>query len=170
MKKNAHCSYCGHVYAADQAWPRKCSSCGNITWINPIPVAVCLLPVDGGLLCVRRAISPGEGKLGLPGGYIDLNETWQQAIVRELNEETGITIDASEIEHFSTRSSTLGDGVILIFGRARARTWAELEPAIRIDKEEVSELVIARGPDGFAFPLVTQVVGEYFSASAEVTP
>ena len=89
MKKNAHCSYCGHAYAVDQAWPRKCLSCGNTTWVNPIPGAVCLLPIDDGLLCVRRAIPPGEGKLALPGGYIDQNETWQQAVARELGVPAG---------------------------------------------------------------------------------
>ena len=168
MKKNAHCSYCGHAYAVDQAWPRKCLSCGNTTWVNPIPVAVCLLPVDGGLLCVRRAIPPGEGKLALPGGYIDQNETWQRAVARELFEETGIRIDPDEIEHFRTHSSTLGDNVLLVFGRARPRTWAELEPTIKIDKGEVSEVVVARGADGFAFPLHIQAVGEFFAAGLGV--
>ena len=76
MKKNSFCSYCGRAFVADQPWPRKCASCGQFTYVNPIPVAVCLLPVEGGLLCVRRAIPPGAGKLALPGGFIDVHETW----------------------------------------------------------------------------------------------
>src|SRR5207245_9741277 len=119
-------------------------------WVNPIPVAVCLLPVDGGLLCVRRAIPPGKGKLALPGGYIDQNETWQRAVARELFEETGIRIDPDEVEHFRTHSSTLGDNVLLVFGRARPRTWAEVDPTIKIDKTVGAEAVVARGSDGLA--------------------
>src|SRR5205814_8192464 len=89
LKKHSHCSYCGAAYPADAPFPRTCSPCGNTTWVNPIPVAVCLLPVDGGLLVIRRAIPPKVGELALPGGYVDLSETWQQAAARELEEETG---------------------------------------------------------------------------------
>jgi ADP-ribose pyrophosphatase YjhB (NUDIX family) len=166
MKKNAHCSYCGHAFAPEQPWPRRCASCGSMSFVNPIPVAVCLLPVDGGLLCVRRAIPPGQGKLALPGGYIDLNETWQQAAARELFEETGIVIDADEIEHFRTHSSRLGDGILLIFGRARERTWDSL-PAF-VPTEETSETTVIKGATELAFPLHTQALTEYFAALATV--
>lgn len=165
MKRNAHCSYCGHAFAENQTWPRTCASCNSMSYVNPIPVAVCLLPVDGGLLCVRRAIPPGQGQLALPGGFIDLNETWQQAAARELFEETGITIDPDEIEHFRTHSSRLGDGVLLIFGRARPRTWANL-PAFQ-PTNETSETVVITGAQPLAFPLHTQAVLEYFAASVE---
>jgi ADP-ribose pyrophosphatase YjhB (NUDIX family) len=162
MKKNAHCSYCGHPFAENQPWPRKCASCSCTSFVNPIPVAVCLLPVDGGLLCVRRAIPPGQGKIALPGGFIDLNETWQQAAARELFEETGIAIDAEEVEHFRTVSSRLGDGVLLVFGRARERTWAGLPPFTPTGEADAT--VVIRGPQELAFPLHTQAVAEYFAA------
>ncbi len=161
MKKNSHCSYCGQAFAPNQPWPRKCVSCGHVSFVNPIPVAVCLLPVEGGLLCVRRAIPPGQGMLALPGGYIDLHETWQQAAARELFEETGIRIDAGEIRHFRTHSSTLGDGVLLIFGTARERTWGSLPPFQA--NEEIAETVVLQGPQELAFPLHTQAVHEYFA-------
>src|SRR5438552_4278413 len=144
MKKHAHCSWCGAPFAADQAWPRRCAGCDNFTYRNPIPVAVCLLPVDGGLLCVRRAIPPAAGKLALPGGYVDWQETWQQAAARELFEETGTRIDADEIRHFRTHSSSLGDGVLLIFGTAGERTRGSLAPFC--PNEEISETVVIAGP------------------------
>ena len=162
MPRNSHCSFCGRRFDAGQPWPRQCAGCGNLSFVNPIPVAVCLLPVDGGLLCVRRAIPPGQGGLALPGGYIDLNETWQQAAARELFEETGIVIEAGEVEHFATHSSTLGDGVIVIFGRARERTWDSLPPFR--PTEEASETAVIRGPQELAFPLHSRVVGDYFAS------
>src|SRR5438477_926240 len=160
MQKHSHCSYCGHRFGEDQAWPRRCLACDNTSFVNPVPVAVCLLPVDGGLLCVRRAIPPGEGKLALPGGYVDLHETWQQAAARELFEETGITIDPGEVEHFRTLSSTQGDGVLLVFGRTRPRTRAGL-PAFT-PTAEAAEVVVIRAPQELAFPLHTQAVRDYF--------
>src|SRR5688572_992089 len=96
-KRNSHCSYCGQPYTAEQSWPRQCAGCNNISYLNPTPVAVVLLPVDGGLLTIRRSIEPKKGMLALPGGFINYGESWQQGGARELYEETGIQIDAAEI-------------------------------------------------------------------------
>jgi ADP-ribose pyrophosphatase YjhB (NUDIX family) len=160
MNRHAHCGYCGAKFVAEQAWPRLCAGCGCTSYVNPTPVAVCLLPVGDGLLCVRRAIPPAAGQLALPGGYIDRAETWQQAVARELFEETGLRIDAAEVEHFRTVSSDRGDGVLLVFGRARPRgpdIQSEFVPTA-----ETSELVVIRGATELAFPLHTQAVAEYF--------
>src|SRR5215813_3436542 len=97
FQKNQHCSFCGNRFDESQLFPRTCSHCNNITYINPLPVAVLLLPVDDGLLLIRRNIEPQMGKLALPGGFINLGESWQMAAARELFEETGIEIDAKEI-------------------------------------------------------------------------
>ncbi|MFZ0545629.1 MAG: NUDIX domain-containing protein, partial [Candidatus Promineifilaceae bacterium] len=77
--KNTHCSYCGRPFSPDQPWPRTCSHCHNTTFVNPIPVAVLLQPVGEKLLVVRRGIEPGNGKLALPGGFMELGESWQTA-------------------------------------------------------------------------------------------
>ena len=74
-RKNSHCSYCGRPFAEGQPWPRTCAGCARVSYLNPLPVAVLLLPAGGGLLCVRRAIEPGKGLLALPGGFIDVAET-----------------------------------------------------------------------------------------------
>jgi len=45
---------------------------------------------DGALLLVRRAERLSEGgKWGLPGGFLDRNETLAEGVLRELREETG---------------------------------------------------------------------------------
>jgi ADP-ribose pyrophosphatase YjhB (NUDIX family) len=45
---------------------------------------------DGALLLVQRAAAlPQGGKWGLPGGFLDRDETLTQGVVRELREETG---------------------------------------------------------------------------------
>ena len=163
MSKHAHCGYCGNRFVAEQTWPRLCAGCGQTSYVNPTPVAVCLLPVGDGLLCVRRAIPPGVGQLALPGGYIDRSESWQQAAARELFEETGLRIDPAEVEHFRTLSSDRGDGVLLVFGRAKPRgpeVLAGFAPT-----RETSELVVVRGATELAFPLHTRVVAEFFGAA-----
>ena len=42
------------------------------------------------LLMVRRGRSPGAGKWSIPGGRVEPGETPEQAVVRELMEETGV--------------------------------------------------------------------------------
>ncbi len=159
--KNAHCSFCGKAFAKDQPWPRTCAGCNSVSYVNPIPVAVLLLPVDNGLLCVRRAIEPGKGKLALPGGYVDFAETWQQAAARELQEEAGVSIDPAAIRDFYARSSTAGDGTLLIFGvgpRLASDDMPTFSPT-----EETSVRIVIRDVQPLAFPLHTDTVRDYFA-------
>jgi ADP-ribose pyrophosphatase YjhB (NUDIX family) len=156
-KRNSHCSHCGQRFDDGAAWPRTCAGCGEITYQNPTPVAVVLVPVDGGLLTVRRAIPPHVGALALPGGYVNLGETWQEAGAREVLEETGVVIDPAGIVDFRTIS---GDTTVLIFGVARPLTGI---PSLSAPNDEVSELVILRDPEPLAFPSHTKVVAQYFA-------
>ena len=75
----AHCTFCGARFPPGRPWPRRCGACGVTSYLNPKPVAVALQPVGAGLLVVRRGIPPAEDALALPGGYIDVGETWQEA-------------------------------------------------------------------------------------------
>ena len=47
---------------------------------------------DGRLLLIKRGHEPGIGLWTLPGGRIELGETDQQAVVREIQEETGLLV------------------------------------------------------------------------------
>ena len=44
------------------------------------------------VLLVRRGNEPSKGKLGIPGGVVELGETAEEAVVREVEEETGIRV------------------------------------------------------------------------------
>ncbi|MCI0579032.1 MAG: methyltransferase domain-containing protein [Chloroflexi bacterium] len=125
---------------------------------NPLPVAVVLQPVDGGLLAVRRAIEPGRGKLALPGGYVELGESWQAAGAREVWEETGVAIDPAGLRPFDVHSAP--DGTLLVFGLARPLAAADLPPFT--PTPEADERVVITGPQELAFSLHTQVVQDYF--------
>lgn len=157
-EKNSHCSFCGAA-APPQPFPRTCPICRKTTYVNPVPVSVLLLPIDGGLVTIRRAIEPHRGLLALPGGFIDLGESWQHACVRELREETGISLEQERVHLFDVHSAP--DGTLLVFGIAPELPLSAL-PAF-VPNSETSELVLLRTPTTLAFPLHTRVAAAYFA-------
>ena len=48
---------------------------------------------DGKLLMVRRASRRGRGNWQIPGGFVEQDETMEQAVVREVEEESGVTAE-----------------------------------------------------------------------------
>jgi ADP-ribose pyrophosphatase YjhB (NUDIX family) len=51
----------------------------------------------GRLLLIRRGHEPGAGLWSLPGGRIEPGETHQQAVVREILEETGLAVECRRL-------------------------------------------------------------------------
>jgi 8-oxo-dGTP diphosphatase len=49
------------------------------------------------VLMIRRGGDPFRGMLALPGGFVDVGETVEQAALRELEEETGVAPEAAEL-------------------------------------------------------------------------
>ncbi|ABX05585.1 MAG TPA: NUDIX domain-containing protein [Herpetosiphon sp.] len=153
-----HCHWCGAAFGAVQGFPRVCSACGNSTYRNPIPVSVILLPVERGLLTVRRAIEPRKGQLALPGGFVNVDESWQAAGVREVFEETNIQLDPHSIRDWWTRSTP--DGMILIFGLAQPIRRTDVPNDF--DRSETEALVVIDAPQVLAFPLHNEAMQAYF--------
>src|ERR1700719_920448 len=48
---------------------------------------------DVGVLIVRRARPPAHGLYTLPGGGVELGETLEEAVIREVREETGLEVE-----------------------------------------------------------------------------
>ncbi|MFJ2783621.1 MULTISPECIES: NUDIX domain-containing protein [unclassified Streptomyces] len=51
----------------------------------------------GDVLLIERGWPPFQGRLALPGGYVDPGETARAAAVRELAEETGIQVSEPDL-------------------------------------------------------------------------
>ncbi|BCJ45610.1 NUDIX hydrolase [Actinoplanes ianthinogenes] len=161
--RHAHCTFCGARFVPDQPWPRRCGACGETTYRNPTPVAVALQPIGSGLLVVRRGIAPAAGRLALPGGFIELGETWQTAATRELREETGLTTDPLEVRLFDTLSAP--DGTLLVFGLLPPLADAGQLPGI--PPPEVLGLEVLTAPTELGFSLHTRVANRWFAESVD---
>ena len=156
----AHCTFCGARFTLGQPWPRRCAACGETSYLNPKPVAVAVQPVGLGLLAVRRGVPPARDRLALPGGYIEMGETWQQAAVRELSEETGLAADPSSVRLFDTISAP--DGHLLVFGLLPA---VRDLPDFRANGETLG-LAVLKEPAELGFSLHARVAERYFASVA----
>jgi len=157
LEKNSHCGYCGSRFPVSLAWPRHCPACEQTSYLNPLPVVVVLLPAGDGLVLVRRNIEPQKGTLTLPGGYLDLGETWQQGASRELLEETGIEVAAGRIILYDVKNGW--DDTIVIFGLAEKQPAEIVKPFVSAETQEVR--LITKSVE-LGFPLHTEMIGRYF--------
>lgn len=113
------------------------------------------------VLLIKRKHPPFEGMWALPGGFLNMDETLEEAAVRELQEETGIT--GIELTQFHTFSKVNRDPrhrtiTTVFIGKANENTgvvagddaekakWFFINelPTLAFDHREVMEMVTAR--------------------------
>jgi len=86
------CPHCGEKSfepVSDKAW--RCGGC-NFLWYQNTAAAVAAIVLHGGeILFAVRAGAPQAGKLDLPGGFVDNDESGEVSLLRELDEELGLT-------------------------------------------------------------------------------
>ena len=70
-----------------------CKACGFVFYIDPKLAVIGLVPLAGGLVLARRAINPGYGLWVVPGGFVDVGELLEEAVVRETREETLLQVE-----------------------------------------------------------------------------
>jgi ADP-ribose pyrophosphatase YjhB (NUDIX family) len=64
---------------------------------NPIPVVDVIIQQDSKILFAKRKKEPFKGYLGLPGGFVNIGETVEDAARREVKEETSLDIELTDI-------------------------------------------------------------------------
>jgi mutator protein MutT len=101
---------------------------------------------DGQLLLVRRASRHGRGNWQLPGGFIEPNETIEQAVVREVQEEAGVTAEVEAVLGLRSRyDPESGNGVYVVLllrpiSGEPAADGHEVDHAVYFTLEQIRQL------------------------------
>ena len=70
---------------------KNCGGCGFVYYFNSSAAVVAVIENGKGeILVARRGKEPAKGSYDLPGGFIDLFETAEEAVCREVLEETSL--------------------------------------------------------------------------------
>jgi NADH pyrophosphatase NudC (nudix superfamily) len=89
------CPECGALNSGIDGVERRSvlTECGFVHWDNPVPVV--LIEYQGRIVLARNSQWP-DGMFSLVTGYLERNETPEEAVVREVKEELGLDSKAQE--------------------------------------------------------------------------
>ena len=89
-----YCPKCGSASFHEHNFKSKaCAACGFVYYFNcSSSTAAFIKDANNRLLVVRRANDPAKGTLDLPGGFVDPDENAEEAVKREICEETGLEV------------------------------------------------------------------------------
>lgn len=92
------CPVCGsNAFHQQNVKSMRCKQCDFSMYINPsAAVAAFIMNERDELLVTIRAKEPAKGSCDLPGGFVDDQESAEEALLRELNEELGIKVEKAQ--------------------------------------------------------------------------
>jgi ADP-ribose pyrophosphatase YjhB (NUDIX family) len=136
-----------------------CTVCEFVHWNNPKPVTATLVPVDSGLVLVKRSVEPFVGDWCLPGGFIETAEDPEQSAIREVEEETGLKVEIDRLLEATAPGNNIN--VLILFYLARAVSGV---PVLRPgdDAEEARIFQCDNLPPNIAFELHRKMVRWFF--------
>jgi len=125
-----------------------CPSCDFIDYRNPLPVAVAVAVRDKRFLLIKRGIPPKKGVWGSPSGFVEVGETPEEACLRELKEEAGVTGEIVRLIRVARREDpeVYGDMLVVVY----LVKVGDEEPAPGVEAEDAKFFGIGELPDYYA--------------------
>jgi ADP-ribose pyrophosphatase YjhB (NUDIX family) len=120
--KPRFCHQCGggleEKLLAGEERPRLvCGDCQFVHYVNPKVVVGAIPERRGRLLLLRRAIEPRYGAWTFPSGYMEVDESAEEAALREAKEEVGLSLTLGPLLGVYSRP---GPGILVVVFCARA--------------------------------------------------
>ena len=96
-----------------------CDNCGYVHYVNPVPGVGMLIEMDGGVVLIQRKNAPHKHRWTLPGGFVEADESAEEAAIREAEEETGLKTEIIELAAVNSFPEGPPISGIMIFYRMR---------------------------------------------------
>jgi NADH pyrophosphatase NudC (nudix superfamily) len=117
--KNQYCLKCGTqmTWQLEESRLREvCPACGYIHYLHLKVAVAAQIELGGQLMLLKRAEDPWKGFWNLPAGYVEVDETLEDAVVREVWEETGFKVRVEElVGNYFYDDDPRGNGLLLVF-------------------------------------------------------
>jgi ADP-ribose pyrophosphatase YjhB (NUDIX family) len=156
-----HCPSCGGRLRRERdrflRW--RCSRCGEIRYLNPKVGVAMIVEHGGGIILSRRALAPYKGYWTIPSGYVEYEETCEEAALRESREELGLAVRILSLQDvYSFRDDPRAHMVLVVY---ICRTvGGTLRPGG--DVSEVRVVTKRRLPRNIAFSGIRQAIRDYW--------
>lgn len=99
-----YCPNCGSEQLARRD-PKlfSCPSCQFVYYRNVASAVAGIIEFENRIILTKRAKDPEKGKLDLPGGFVDYDETAENALIREVKEELNIWV--TDVRYLTSASN-----------------------------------------------------------------
>jgi len=146
MEKFRYCPSCGsREIAFDGVKEFRCPACSFTYFHNTAAAVGVILAYGEQVVLIKRSREPAKGKLDLPGGFIEPDETAEEALRREIKEE--LSIDLGALKYLGSYPNTYEyAGVTYKTCDLFFSSSVDTLPAV-FDKTEIEELVLMHPSD-----------------------
>jgi ADP-ribose pyrophosphatase YjhB (NUDIX family) len=172
--KSKHCAQCGFTYyanpcSATAAFIRRHSGQRFQALQSPIGEPLsgqrfqALQKPECELLVAVRGKEPAKGTLDLPGGFVDMDETAEEGIIREIQEETGLTVNSPRYL-FSIPNRYLYSGMVIhtLDMFFEVSVAPDVQPVADDDAADLRWMPLADiNPADFGLQSISQAVARY---------
>ena len=127
-----YCGRCGTKTQPSQAErARVCPGCGLIEYPKICPAVIVAIS-DGDKLLMARGVNSKTGNYALIAGFVEIGESFEQAVHREVMEEVGIKV--KNVRYYKSQPWGFSDSIMIGF-------TAELDgsPALRLQESEIAD-------------------------------
>jgi 8-oxo-dGTP diphosphatase len=137
-----------------------CISCEFVHWDNPKPVTATLVPVENGLVLVKRKFEPFVDDWCLPGGFIEAHEAPEESAIREVYEETGLNVEVDRLLGAFAPGRGINVIILIYLAKNITGTMTAGDDASDVGLFKQQEL-----PKNVAFDLHRKMIADFFAGN-----
>ncbi|HEY9712749.1 MAG TPA: NUDIX hydrolase [Chroococcales cyanobacterium] len=130
--------------------------CLYVRWDGPSPVALAIVLINGRIVLVRRGVPPCKGSWCLPGGFIEADESGDDAAIREFCEEAGMKVRVVKILGAYTPCYDTNEVILVYLAEVVDGVLAHGDDADAAETFSLEDL-----PENIAFPEHRKIIEDY---------